>query len=211
MIIHLNAPEIRVQTLDTETPLERAQRRTDQARVLDGVIKSSWALVGILCRDVRRDRDWEIMGYGSFPAWREDVLPFSKSLACDAENLIGQLDGWKDDEIVELPYSTAKFVTTKIPKSRQTPELKKAARRMKPEAFEEQVISRNPDLHIERKVWVNLPLEESQKRVIKGALELCRELEQDETLSYSQFFEKLAAGYLNDHHKEAAIRMLRGK
>ena len=208
MTMKLNAPEIRepVQCLD-ESPLERAQRRTDEARVLDGVIKSSWALVGILCRDVRRDQDWKLMGYGSFPAWREDVLPFSKSLACDAEAMVGQLDGWNDSEIIELPYSTAKFVTSKIPKSRQTPELKKAARKLKTEDFEEKVIAENGDLHIERKVWVNLPLEESQKKIIKGALELYKEIEQDDFCSYAQFFEKLAARYVMDHAIEAKARM----
>jgi hypothetical protein len=192
-----------------ETPLERAQRRTDEARILDGVIKSSWAIVGILCRDVRRDQDWKLMDYGSFPAWREDVLPFSKSLACDAEAMVGQLDGWNDEEIIELPYSTAKFVTTKIPKSRQTPELKKAARRLKPEAFEEKVIKENGDLLLEKKVWVNLPLEESQKQVIKGALELYREIEGDDFCSYAAFFEALAARYIQDHADEAKARMKR--
>jgi hypothetical protein len=166
-------------------------------------------MVGILCRNVRRDRDWELVNYGSFPAWREDVLPFSKSLACDSEKMIGELDGWADEEVLEIPYSTAKLITSKIPKSRQTPELKKAAQRLKPEDFEEKVIKDNEDLHIERKAWMNLPLEVSQKKVIKGALELCREIEQDEALSYSQFFEKLAAGYIRDHVEEARERMKR--
>jgi hypothetical protein len=197
-----------VQTLD-ETPLERAQRRTGEAQVLDGMIKSAWAMVGMLCRDVRRDKDWEIVGYGSFPAWREDNLPFSKSLACDSEKMIGELDGWSDEEILEMPYSNAKLVTTKIPRSRQTPALKKAARTMKPEVFEQSVIDSHPDLHIERKAWMNLPLEESQKKIIKGALELYKEIEGDEFISYAAFFEKLAAGYIWSHSEEAKARMKR--
>lgn len=203
----INAPEHRVQTGHDETPIERAQRRTSEAQVLDGVVKSAWAMVGMLCRDVRRDRDWDILGYGSFPAWREDNLPFSKSLACDSEKMIGELDGWSDEEILELPYSTAKFVTTKIPRSRQTSALKTAARTMKPEAFEEEVIAKNGDLHIERKAWMNVPFEVSQKKIVKGALELYKEIERDETISYAAFFEKLAADYIREHAKEARARI----
>ena len=203
----MSAPE-RVRSLD-ETPLERARRRTDEARVLDGVIKSSWAMVGILCRNVRRDRDWELVNYGSFPAWREDVMPFSKSFACHSEKMIGELDGWADEEVLEIPYSTAKLITSKIPKSRQTPELKKAAQRLKPEDFEEKVIKDNGDLHIERKSWMNLPASESQKTIYDEAREVYRVLEGDPEIRWVDFFEYLCAEYTLRYKAEAREKMKR--
>ena len=204
----LGAPEVRVQKLD-ETDLERARRRTGEAQVLDGMVKSAWAMVGLLCRDVERDQDWKILGYHSFAEWRDENLPFSKSMACDAHAMVKQLHGWTDDEIVEMPYSNAKLITSKIPESRQTPALKRAARTLKPDDFAERIIRDEPDLHLERTAWMNVPFEESQKKIVKGALELYRAIECDEGISYAAFFEALAASYIREHMAEAKARMLR--
>jgi hypothetical protein len=120
--------------------------------------------------------------------------------------MIGELDGWADEEVLEIPYSTAKLITSKIPKSRQTPALKKAARTLKPEDFEDKVIKENGDLHIEKTEWMNVGFETSQKKIVKGAKALYEEIT-GETIGWAAFFEALSARYIQDHAEEAKARM----
>jgi Fe-S-cluster formation regulator IscX/YfhJ len=202
------------------TPLDRAHKRDTQARCLDGVLKSSWAMLGLLCRDVQQDRDWELLGHHSFDAWIEDALPYSRSHARFALSLIKDLSGDIAEEVLlNTPLASANVLRQLPKKLRQDAKVQEAATNGKPKEFREQISKDHPETHIELQVRQVFNWTESQSRVISETVDAWRVLQDDPEASYEVVLESLCAGWLDSQfedfvgvtNREAASKMTDGQ
>ena len=152
------------------TPQERAAARDNYVREFDRQFRQ-WSDIAHCCLDVKRDRDWELLGFHSFDAWLKDAAPASRAYIYAA---IGFYDTLIPDipeaELQQIPLGSAGVLAKMSPNARQDPEIRKAAK-SKPSEFLKRVQEIRPEQHMESKIRQVLVFSASQWSVVEATFQ----------------------------------------
>lgn len=218
-----NAPEIRPEMLDF-TPIQRAKsRHSEVLSICEHLVQAlhAWGRLGKLCTLVERDKDWELLGYASFGSWMmkiEEVSGYSRAAAYSYAKLYRDLEPLWGAEVHELSLGTANVVRQLPSALQRNPEVRHAAKRMKPKQFREKIADEYPDSHIEVREEVRLNLDGSFVPIFHEVIEAMRVIEDDPLLSYERALELAFLAWINELWGEpeagitnlARARQLRG-
>src|SRR5208337_1371471 len=203
MATNCTAPEIR--EFREQTPHQRAKLRHEEViSICNHLVQAlhAWGRLGRLCTLVERDKDYLLLGFESFGQWMmnvEEVSGYSRAAAYQYMKLFKELEPAWGAEVHDLSLGVAHVVKL-LPQALQTsPEVRSAAKRMKPKEFREKVAKEYPDSHIELKEDVCLKLDGSLAVLWHEALEGARLLNGDPEMTYEQFLElELLADWLEE-------------
>jgi hypothetical protein len=168
------------------TAQERAQARDSFVRTFERQF-SDWTEIARVCIDIKRDRDYLLLGFESWNAWLLNAAPRSRSylyIVCGRyEELITDIP---DQELCQIPLGCAGELRKLSPAARRSSKIRQAAR-SQPAALREVIKREFPDQHIESVVEKKLKFTASQWDRIEAAYDAYRVL--DPTASLEVFFE----------------------
>jgi hypothetical protein len=193
----LTAPEIR--DVRDWTPLQRAtNRHAEVLQICEHLVQAmhAWGRLGKLCTLVERDKDWELLGYSSFGAWMmavEEHSGYSRASAYAYMKLFQQLE---KHDIEGMSLGTAQVFKLLPAALQRSPEVRSAAKRMKPKQFREKIATEYPDSHIETQEEVCLKLDEGVLKMWRETIDDVRILEDDPAMSHEAVLEHVLAWVL---------------
>jgi hypothetical protein len=201
--------------MPSETPLQRAKsRHAEVIQICNHLVAAlhSWGRLGKLCTLVERDKDWELLGYASFGSWMmavEEHSGYSRASAYAYMRLFKELEPAWGTEVHELSLGTASVVRQLPSALQRDPEVRHAAKRMKPKQFREKIATEHPDAHVEMKEELCLKLDGSAAALWHEALEAARLLNGDPEMTYEQFLElELLTDWLEE--KRPLVERMKG-
>lgn len=178
--------DIEIRPESTLSPRERAEARDSRVREFESQW-SAWAEIARCCIEVRRDRDYELLGFTSWHAWLMDAAPRSRSYIYLAigryEELLPDIP---EEELQQIPLGSAGVLRQLSSKIRQNPKIREAAKQ-KPSAVRKILAEDFPEQHIEHIVEVKLKFTASQWQVIQAEYDAYRMAEPNASLE--SFFE----------------------
>lgn len=199
----LTAPEIRCPNLD-ETPLQRAKSRHEEVlEICNHLVAAlhAWGRLGKLCVLIERDRDWELLGYQSFGSWMmkvEELTGYSRASAYSYAKLFRELEPIWGTEVHELSLGTANVVRQLPGALQRDPEVRHAAKRMKPKQFREKIAKDHPEAHVEVKEEVCLKLDASFAPIFHEVIDSIRIIEEEAEMSYERAIELMCISWSNE-------------
>lgn len=209
----INCPEIRPECLDV-TPMQRAKaRHAEVLSICEHLVQAlhAWGRLGKLCTLVERDNDWELLGYSSFGAWMmriEEISGYSRAAAYSYAKLYRDLEPLWGAEVHELSLGTANVVRQLPSALQRDPEVRRAAKRMKPKQFREKIAGDYPDSHIETREELRLNLDDSFAKVFHELVECTRVLYEQPEMSYERAIEIWGAGWMSEPFGDSGMSNL---
>jgi hypothetical protein len=168
--------DLEIRPSSAVSPKERAEARDSYVRNFDRQFKD-WSEIASCCLAVKRDRDWETLGFHSFEAWLTNAAPASRRYIFLVmglhENLSPDLS---PEELSNIPLGSAKVLTQMSKSARKDPKIKEAAKQ-KPSEFIKSVQNCTPEQHIELRHRVTLDFQESAWAVIEATFEKYKVME----------------------------------
>jgi hypothetical protein len=172
------------------TPKERAESRDSFIRAFDAQF-SNWFAIAKCCVEMKRDKDYEILGYESFGKYITQAAPRSRSYLY---LVIGRYEELAPDipekELAEMSLGSAGVLKQLSPAIRRQSKIRQAAKG-KPAELRQVLEQEFPQQHIESLVEKHLKFPLSQWEKIETAYETYKLT--DETATLEEFIEWLVS------------------
>jgi hypothetical protein len=131
--------------------LQKAKRHDSFVREFDRQF-ADWTAVAKVCVEVEREREWEILGFDSFPAWLVSAAPKSRSylylVMGRYKELIADIP---ETELAQIPLGSAGVLKQLSPAVRRNPRVQEAAKK-KPQELCEVLDKEFGEQHVEARV-----------------------------------------------------------
>lgn len=179
------------------TPLERARARDSFVRSFERTFRQ-WQEIAKCCLEVKRDGDWELLGFHSFEAWLGDAAPASRRYIFLVMGIHDDLSHDIPDEILDkIPLGTGQILHREVKSKalRRDPRILEAATH-KPKKFVSTVKQIAPEQHLEGYQVKKLNFSVSQAETVEDGWDAYRHLE-DETISLEAFIEWVVNDWLD--------------
>ena len=151
------------------TPKERAEARDAFVRAFDEQF-SNWVSIAKCCADVKRDKDYELLGFETYGQWISNVAPRSRSYLYLVVGRYEELaPDIPDNELAQIPLGSAGILKQLSSKIRQSPKIRKAAKG-KPSELRQVLKDSEPEQHVEALEVRTLRFTESQAIVFDEML-----------------------------------------
>jgi hypothetical protein len=145
-----------VEAVRTVTPEERAASRDAYIRSFERAFLD-WSGIAKVCIDMKRDRDWELLGFRSFGAWLTDAAPCSRSYIYTAIDLYHKLAAdIPAEELSAMPMGSAQLLTGVSTATRRDPKAKSAAKKGKRQ-LRKTMATDFPHEHIDASTTLDIP------------------------------------------------------
>src|SRR5208337_434937 len=212
MATNCTAPEIR--EFREQTPHQRAKLRHEEViSICNHLVQAlhAWGRLGRLCTLVERDKDYLLLGFESFGQWMmnvEEVSGYSRAAAYQYMKLFKELEPAWGAEVHDLSLGVAHVVKL-LPQALQTsPEVRSAAKRMKPKEFREKISRDHQDAHIETREEIRLNIDGSFATMFHEVVEAMRTLEELPELSYERAVEIAFASWMSEPFEDSGMTKL---
>jgi hypothetical protein len=182
------------------TPQERALARDNFVRAFEQQF-SNWVSIAKCCSEVRRDKDYELLGFETFAQWMMATAPRSRSYIYLAiaryEELIPDIP---ESELQDIPLGSAGILKQLSSSVRRQSKIRQAAKQ-KPSDLRQVLKESAPEQHIEVLEVRTLRFTASQAEVFDEMLAGYRAINENEA-SAEEAVEWLASQWLDSKWEE---------
>lgn len=182
------------------SPKERAKARDNYIRDFDRQF-ADWSSIAKVCLDVRRDKDYELLGFRTWDAWLIDAAPRSRSYIYWSVKTFEKLSpDIPEEDLAQIPPGSASVLLSVSPAVRSTSKIRRAARE-KPAKLRATIKKEFPEQHLESVVPYKTKFKQTAWENIQEAFE-CYKAFEDEGISLESFLEWLAIDYMDSMSTE---------